>query len=247
MNLKPHKVWDNDTVFGLSASYGNLAMACGSEGLYERSVDSYSFRDRDFFKLSSKHSSSVRWVYYDVYASSHNEQGYLADFGLEKNAIGKDERKFRGVVGSEEIFENTGYSWGLKDKLCQLYDRTISIVSFNPWDKDGVKFRPIGQIELMPFKGDVVFCDAASFGYLIECDNGLVVINSQLENIWLPGEPVNWRVFPRSRFYENQLHIVYPEALHVLSFNDDYFVNQNTKLAGIKVSPFYQTRREVGF
>ena len=60
------------------------------------------------------------------------------------------------------------------------------------------------------------------------------MMDSNLKNVWLSGEPINWRVFPRSKFYENHLHIVYPDRLEILSFNDDYFVDQEKKKAGIR-------------
>jgi hypothetical protein len=49
----------------------------------------------------------------------------------------------------------------------------------------------------------------------------------------IPGEPVNWRVFPRSKHYANHLHVVYDDRLEVWSFNHDYFLDQKKKRLGI--------------
>ena len=49
------------------------------------------------------------------------------------------------------------------------------------------------------------------------------------------GEPVRWRIFPRSTNFTNQLHIIYDDRIEILSFVHDYFVNQKSKLAGTRV------------
>jgi len=59
------------------------------------------------------------------------------------------------------------------------------------------------------------------------------------------GEPVNWRIFPRSKHYENQLHIIYNDRLEIISFNHDYFVNQNEKWAGIEVFRRYKRNIDI--
>ncbi|MCY1458289.1 hypothetical protein D9M71_756600 [compost metagenome] len=46
------------------------------------------------------------------------------------------------------------------------------------------------------------------------------------------GTPIHWRVFPRSEHYSNQLHIVYEDALEIISFTHDYFVDQDKKMFG---------------
>lgn len=43
---------------------------------------------------------------------------------------------------------------------------------------------------------------------------------------------MNWRVFPKSQDYLNQLHIIYEDQLVIHSFTQDYFVDQKAKLAG---------------
>ena len=85
-------------------------------------------------------------------------------------------------------------------------------------------------------KGEIISADSSLFGVVIEKENGLLIINSSLESQFLEGEPVNWRVFPRSINYTNQLHVVYEDALHIYSFNHDYFVDQSTKKMGISVA-----------
>ena len=72
-------------------------------------------------------------------------------------------------------------------------------------------------------------------GVVVELEHALVVYPSRGEPVTIPGEPVNWRVFPRSRHYANQLHVIWEEHLEVWSFNHDYLVDQQNKLLGVRV------------
>jgi hypothetical protein len=68
----------------------------------------------------------------------------------------------------------------------------------------------------------------------VEFNSGVVVIPSAGPSIFIRGEPVNWRVFPKSRHYENQLHVIYDDCLEILPFNQDYLVDQQRKVSGIR-------------
>ena len=244
VSLRPIKKWDA-SVLGISASYLALSLSSGNEGLFELYLGNeepwWSRNDNltqdEPYQLSQLHSSSSRWAFYSVYSSSYQHSGYLVDFDKEDideaHRTAFRRRIFRRVIPSEEIFHSKSYSWGIQDKICQVIDRTIRVVQYTPWNKEA-KFKSLGEIRLRDFKGKVVFGDSAIFGFIIECDNGVVVIDSNLNNIWIDGEPVNWRVFPRSKHYENHLHIVYEDRLEIYSFNDDYFVDQEEKKAGLK-------------
>lgn len=244
VSLRSTKKWDGP-VLTISASYSALSLSSGNEGLFELYLgnkEPWWFQNdnlnrNEVHQLSQLHSSSSRWAFYSIFSSSHQHSGYLVDFD-KGNIDGADRTTFRRrifcrVIPSEEIFHSKSYSWGIQDKICQVIDRTIKVVQYIPWNKES-KFKSLGEIRLRDFKGEVVFGDSAIFGFVIECDNGLVVIDSNLNNIWIDGEPINWRVFPRSKHYENHLHIVYENRLEIYSFNDDYFVDQERKKVGLK-------------
>lgn len=243
---------------GISASYNSLAISAGQEGLIELSLDhelpwwkqGNNNNDR-YYILSESHSSSSHWTYYSIFSSSYISGGYMAEFSkhYETEALNGDlqsfndnvsrgeypSRRFNRIIPGRELFNANGnsYSWGRQDKLCQVNGNVITVIQYVPWDKDQ-KFIKLGELHLRAFKGNVVSGDSALFGFVIEYDNGIVVMDSNLDNIWIPEEPINWRVFPNSKYYENHLHIVYPDRLDINSFNDDYFVNQDEKKAGIK-------------
>ena len=244
VSTRPEKKWDGP-VLGLSASYGALAMAAGSEGLFELDLGygAY-FEDRQNPRLLSSNSCrDCRWAYFSVFASS-DSSGYLAEFSKWSDGEYNREadRHFERVESASEIFGSDGYCWGTQDKLCQAIRIPIKVVKYEPWSPDPEnRIHQIGTVNFDPWKGEVISAATANFGVVVELENALVVFPSEGKPITFPGEPVNWRVFPRSRHYENQLHVVYEDRLKILSFNQDYLVNQDEKLLGISV--FSRQRR----
>jgi hypothetical protein len=240
----------------LSASYDSLSISAGQEGLIELHLkdgfpwwynqDMTSF-DKYHYYLSKLHSSSSQWAFYSIFSSSHVQGGYLVEFVREEKPNEENNtdsepyprepgeyyknRIFSGIRTEENLFNNKSYSWGRQDKLCQITKNTLKVLQYIPWEKE-VKFKNLGEIEIH-FNNDIVSCDTALFGYIIETDKGIMVLDSRLESTWIPDEPVNWRVFPKSTYYENHLHVIYPDRLEIYSFNEDYFVNQNLKKVGI--------------
>ena len=81
---------------------------------------------------------------------------------------------------------------------------------------------------------DIVSADSAPFGYVIEYDDRMLILDSQLNKLWLDNEPVNWRVFPDSKDYTNHLHVIYDDHLSIHSFVQDYFVEQSYKNVGLQ-------------
>ncbi|MDP8223941.1 MAG: hypothetical protein P9L99_11325 [Candidatus Lernaella stagnicola] len=239
----PVKMWDCPSL-SVSASYMTLAISAGSEGLYETKLigqweeEEEGDTSEEPSAISNEHCSSCEWTYHSIFGSSHKSGGFLADFSKEKDGTDwrKHTRKFEGIFPSSQIFgQNSRYSWGSNDKLCQAHAGAVSIVKYSPWDNEGIaRFQDMGTITLAPWKGEVVSGGTALFGTIIECDNALIVVPSQGDPITIPGEPVNWRVFPRSKHYENHLHIIYDDHIDILSFNQDYFVDQKVKRSGTR-------------
>lgn len=236
VSTRTQKKWDAPVV-AMSASYGCLALAAGSDGLFEMSL----FHEAEPENLSNQNCIDCNWTFYSIYGSSHIRSGYLADFEKENYFDFEKEnrfyeRRFRSLISEDTIFHGSGYSWGVHDKLCQARNGCVHIVRYKPWKKPDSELEYIGSLNLAQWKGQVVSGKVASFGVIIECENAIVVLPSDDgDAITFPGEPVNWRIFPRSKHYENQLHIIYEDRIEIISFNHDYFVNQELKRAGIKV------------
>ncbi|HKV96032.1 MAG TPA: hypothetical protein VJR90_00890 [Gammaproteobacteria bacterium] len=251
---RPDRMWDGP-VLGLSASYGSLAMASGSEGLYEYALRSENVIDGNDVaprRLSKLVCNECNWNYFSIFGSS-DVGGFLADFsdGYIDESTGydyqqyssatpvTDQRRKKKVVNSDRIFGSSGYAWGVKDKICQASDGGISVARYNPWAKasrNEEKIASLGTIDFAHWKGDLISASSALFGIVAELEHAIIVITSAGQSITLAGEPINWRFFVRSKHYENQLHIVYDDRIEILSFNHDYVIDQNTKLAGIRFS-----------
>lgn len=241
---KSRKLWDFP-VLNLAASnrYSSLAIATGSDGLYQLQVSSKkhdSYNNISPIKLAEKHCNSCDWSYQSIYGSSNTNSSFLASFEIESQKKSnessntqKGERKLKEIISSEKLFGTKGFSWGARDKIYQYHDGLIDVISYDPHNK--TLFKNLGTIALNLSDGEVISANVAPFGTVIECDNSLVIALSNDEFMTIEGEPVRWRVFPRSTNFTNQLHIIYEDRIEILSFVHDYLVKQEDKLAGIKV------------
>jgi hypothetical protein len=231
--------WDAP-VLDLSTSYRTVALAAGEEGLYEFNINNLKLKP-----VAKKDCTMCEWAFYSIYGSSHLGSGFLAAYEKveDEESSGRRRkhftRRFERLIPSGDLFHhqnNNGFSWGARDKFYYFKDGVIDILRYVPQPKKGQeKFKSLGQIRLQPWKGDVVSAKVAPFGSVIECDNALIVIQSDGEISTFLGEPVNWRVFPKSEHYTNQLHIIYEDRLEIISFVHDYFIDQQSKRSGINM------------
>lgn len=241
INDNIEKLWDSP-VLSMAGSHLALALATGQDGVYEYSLDSQ-IEKNEPRNLLDKFSNYVRWLYPSFFSSSYGT-GYFADFRLRQLSVSYNEkrqniRELESILSSNELFTNTSdtrslYTWGSYDKICSLTKEHIKVLKYTPRRKMGGERKDIGKLELPNQLGsEIISADNALFGFVIELDDGLFIIDSQLNFHWFGGEPVNWRVFPNTKNYTNQLHVIYSDQVNIFSFNDDYFVNQTDKFAGI--------------
>ena len=268
LNPKSIKLWDAP-VLSLSASHLTLALATGSEGLFDYSLVQRSGEKRNEPRsISSEHSNFARWLYPGIFSSSYFNRGYFADFkeskesqysneaiqltlplfedtsitkisSLEKDDVKIKKREFQKTYQSNDIFDtrtneqSSIFTWGSRDKICLVTENSIELVRCFPRKKEAQKFQSIGSVSGQYFPEDIVSADSSFFGIVLEEEDSLLVINSLRQQQRFLGEPVNWRVFPQSRNYTNQLHIIYEDSIHIYSFNHDYFVDQKKKKIGM--------------
>ena len=231
------KHWDAP-VLALEASWSSLAAALGDDGLYELTVGRQSCANSKPRMVAEQHCSSCNWMYHSIYGSSYETGGFLSFFTKD---VGSDraappERRFERNVSSDDIFGSSGFSWGVQDKLCQSTSEGIAVRRYNPWRADPAeRIIDLGVISVSPANGSIIDASVASFGTVLEYDERLGVVLSDETLISLTGEPVRWRVFPRSKHYQNQLHVVYDDYLEVISFNRDFLVDQSCKRSGTQV------------
>lgn len=241
---RPEKHWDGP-VLDISASpkFTTIALASGGDGLYEVRLDldkKKPLQNRAPNQVVPNHCNSCEWSYHSIYASSHVHGSFMALYDKKSQDPNnrksrKYYREFERVISSEELFSRRGFSWGVHDKIYLYRENRIFVLEYNPRNND-MPFKHLETIPLQSWKGDMVSASAAPFGVVVELDNALVIMRSDDSIETISGEPVSWRVFPRSENYTNQLHIIYDEKLEIWSFNHDYFVDQESKLAGIKMT-----------
>jgi hypothetical protein len=253
-NRKAARMWDCP-VISVDASYGALALAAGPEGLFEFDLDDWVNGDpRQAKSVDKRHCSDCSWAYYSIMGSSHKQGGVFAEYVTEDEQNGpkngndfeptnigrswreapKVQRRFEKALAPEEIFNQKGYCWGGMDKICQASEGTMTVARYSPWDDGTKRFQVLRRITFDPRKGTPVCGAVAAFGSIIELDQCIVVVRSDDEILRIPGVPINWRVFNRSKQYENQLHLIYDNRLEIFSFNHDYFIDQKEKFSGIR-------------
>ncbi len=243
---KAQRLWDAP-LLSMSASYQALALAAGEDGLWELKLNFLDDSDT-INRLSSDNTMKTSWLSYSILSTALGDGGTLAEFSIDDNTspqmsyryrsdnIGED-RSFIGTKSVEDIFHMNGLVIGSHDKIYMITNSEISSVRYQPWKGNhSDRFVPMLSIPTRIDSSSVINASVAHFGVVLEMDDSLVILLSDGQIFPIPGEPVNWRVLPRSKYYTNQLHVVYEDRLDIWSFNQDYFVNQDTKILGAKFS-----------
>jgi len=247
--VSPYK--HHDAAFlQIKSSNRNTAVAgsAGADGLFEFAFDSKSQEEVLISPriLSPRPCKACDWSFESVLAWSESS-AFLAKFKEEKHHNEKI-RLFDRVVDIGDIFRDaeassptgSSYSWGSREKLYRVDGDKIQVVDMGENDKrsrgrlnnegDGPRFRAVIQA---PFSEDeIISTGTAPFGTVIELCDRIVVMRSDSEVEEFIGEPVHWRIFPRSDLYSNQLHIIYDDRIEIISFVHDYFVDQAEKVSG---------------
>lgn len=159
-------------------------------------------------------------------------------------------REFKRIIDENEIFKsisqpggNNGLlSWGSREKLYLVNPHWVDVVRFrqkgiSETDEEHTAFKTIGKIDLVKAGVSnleyVIAGGVAHFGLIIEHCDYLLVIMSDGQPYIMQYPVVRWRIFPRTKHYVNHLHVILDDRIEIYSFNNDYFVDQRSKKAGI--------------
>ncbi|MCW3107007.1 MAG: hypothetical protein JWQ09_1513 [Segetibacter sp.] len=254
VSSRPKKLWDCNLLSIKANKYPQIALSGGSEGLFElnmtrlrpeklKAIDN----QNPIFQVSSNHSSFSNYAYLSIYNSSVIENSFMALFkwNTEKENYREVYRRdFKETITEDEIFQSKTdekhLSWGIEDKIYRATKNGFEIVRFNNYadENEGEsKFTQVETLDLHSWKGKVINGGTAYFGTLVECENALIVMLSNGENLTIKGPITRWRVYPRSLNYENHLHVILEDRIEIYSFNQDYFLNQQDKELGIEFKP----------
>ncbi len=242
-----------------SDGFQALAASAGKDGLIEFKL---SAQTDEFFKktkkythtlLSSTPCSACEWAYQSVVAWGY-DSAFLASFNEVKDpSSNKIIRQAGNIYKIFDIFnklknnaisDTNFYSWGAHEKMYCANGTKVQVSNY----KNKTKKYNLNQASLdSPFTyqnefdlgfdaSEIVATATASFGTLIELDRKIIVLATNGETYLFQGEATHWRIFNRSKNYNNQLHIIYEDHILVISFVHDYFVDQSNKLQGFSKS-----------
>lgn len=227
--------------FNLEPRSSTIALACGDEGTWCFELSKHALK-----KLSSKHTTWVNWAFSDIFSTSYYNSGYLLTSEIsDESKIFYDRFQFKPITFTGEtkdakyIFNNSGLSWGVDDKICMINNGSLEIKRYKRHPKDGEnKFFGLTTISDNIFNMDeLIKSSSAPWGYILEYKTKIIVLKSNGETEIIEHnnqEITNWRIFTRSVRYSNQLHVIFEDNISIYSFNDDYFENQFEKKIGIR-------------
>ncbi len=259
VSSRPTKLWDCN-LFSIKANkYPQIALSGGDEGLFEYNIsqtkpDNLKIIEKNIYQISENHSSFSNYTYLNIFNSSLVDKSYLAMFKWEKsdenvlpplqmmNYKGKNlNRNFDHLLSTEAIFEQeidaNSLSWGIDDKINLITESKFEIIKCNYFadiDKGQKMFNKIYSNEIN-ISGELVNTGSCYFGNIIETTNGLFILLSNGSNYVINEEITRWRTYPRSKNYENHLHVILDDCIEIYSFNQDYFIeDQIDKVFGIE-------------
>ncbi len=255
--LKPSKLTDLPSDQASPSHYA-IAIAGGEEGLFE--IDLGSNKDewlapKNLTPVSTRTTEACDWMFGSIVATSIDSGSYFARYEQMKikdlhvvSQGNQDSRKNEKVITVRKLsnIEDLGqllppqtegqretsqksFIWGSQDKFYRVEGSSITAYRFL---RDG-RIIPAGTpIQISHTVDTLVSVQTSLFGVVLEFDEGLLVMTSDEKIHEVPGAPVNWRVFPRSKRYENHLHVINDDEISIYSFNQDYEIDQFTKRIG---------------
>jgi hypothetical protein len=230
-----------------STRHTAVAAAAGDDGLMQFKFRPEDRADRvsDGQVLSKRACKACDWSFQSILGWSESD-AFLAKFKEER--IDRTRfRRFDRILDLDDLFDEggagsssgSGFTWGAREKLYRFESDGIHVLDMfeatqrsGEIDSDQLDPSYRGIIEASFKSEDVVSTATGAFGTVVELSDRLVVLRSDGGVEEFLGEPVHWRIFPRTDHYANQLHIIYDDYLEIVSFVHDYFVDQGHKLAG---------------
>lgn len=241
--------------FRVACSYGTMALAAGSEGIFEQILMSerYAPERYDPVQLSDRTCIACSWASFDVIATAGpRNAGYVAAFSAPRRDQSglKEERHLIGLVDADDLFSTSdGLLFGAADLLVLATNSALLIDGWNPYKRreNGIgtdvnsSLLTRREIKVERLKGVAIDAAATVFGIVIELEDSLLVIGVDGSFKRLR-EPVNWRCFPRSQRYLNQMHVTYDDHVRIYGFIDDYFIPHSERGPAIRRPRDYLSR-----
>ena len=247
--------------FSITTSYGDLYISSGNEGLFQINLGlgkNYSYNNFNSKEeiITEKHSSYTSQIYWDICNHSLTREG--EDFLIKLKEKDDEPKRFRikylnkaerRIIPLTHWFKKKDRNLVIEyGRIFEISESTINVYKYNPKETN---IESIGKLKVNNIisNSDTTVIDSkvTNFGVIIETNNDLLLLPSFYSNTTTnkikpikfntkEAEITRWRAFPKSKFYENQLHLIYDDKLIIRSFLYDYFISQNNKLLGIRSS-----------
>ncbi|GLC27750.1 hypothetical protein [Roseisolibacter agri] len=237
-------------VLDLAAAHKTLAVAAGADGLFEAVITDTPHRDlAPLTTVLEETCSSCDWSFESLIASGPKNRLTFAEYDrvpASEPRAGRRipyVRKFEQLLTESDLFGSeageSAICWGAHERVYRALGSRVETVRYQPGratENTPAFLSPEAhQIDMADSGLPPLSARTAAFGSVLELDDALHVIPTLGTSFTIPGEPVSWRVFPRSRDYLNHLHIVYEDRLVIYAFTHDYFADQDRKWSGFEV------------
>ena len=253
VSTRANKCWDAYIQCMRVSNYGRIALSASSDGLFEFNTNDFDYGmyinfgqpEENIFQLTNRHSSYCCWAFSSLLNGSYIGGSQLFGFKYFSNTEAFDYEREVGVKFVQEY--DTSEVFGKNHPESIVICENEKIYQLSPKRIEGVNYRQtnLGTNEEAfthifsreeNFDDEIVDAAVAEFGVVVETKKHLYVLLSTGEEIYTVNkgqeEIVRWRIFPRSTCYVNQLHVIYDNRIEIISFNDDYFVDQKDKQIG---------------
>ena len=253
ISSRMNKFWDAYIQCLKVSKFGRIALSASSDGLFELNTTDYDIGmyeefkpiEEDIFQLTNEHSSYSCWAFSSILNGSYVGNTRLFGFRYISNNMSYDSERETGMnfmksYDMSNLFTKNDPSAIIiseNEKIYQLSSDMITGVEYNQSNLGTNEeiFTHLFSKE-QNFEAEIVDAAVAEFGIVIETKTKLYVLLSTGEEIYTVNKNqediIRWRVFPRSTCYVNQLHVIYNNRIEIISFNDDYFVDQKHKQIG---------------
>lgn len=233
-------------ICSMKIAKNKLYLSTQDNGLYE--YDNFKaqnhYDQRALKKISQNHSSFINTNYSSILSSSYITTDEFIHRSYEKEIDDSLTIKDRNSYNIREIFtddNDSGFYFSKNERIYQILDGKINYCFFNQSknEKDEI-FHNKKQVEPAYHfdTSKIINASVETFGVVIEFENKIVVLSSDGKVYEFPGNDgnriVEYRTYPRSNCYTNQLHIIYENKLEIISFNHDYFEDQIKKDFGVR-------------
>ncbi len=233
----------------ISAGYSALGIAAGADGLWEHSVldlGPRGVRDAQGLLLSEASCHACSWARFDLVGSGIDGRSVIAAFTkpARRTTAGTfvpDEYEdldhaFLETIDGQAILGESKFAFAAGDQLFSLAEGNVTAVTWNPYKRRAGFGADPSQANLgrrsqrVPnsVQGEVLDAVGTIFGIVIETQQRLTVLASDGSTAHFT-EPTNWRAFPRSTRYVNQLHVVNSQGIQVNAYAHDYFIESKLR------------------